>query len=619
MVVSVEGDAAGTSRGAQADRLVLVVVWIASALYLWRFVDGGWIPHDDGALAHSAERALRGELPHRDFDELYTGGLTYLHALALWLFGERLLSLRLLLLGATLAWVPAVYGIARRFVPPVVAGLATLSALAWSTPNYFASMPSWYCLFCATAGTLALLRHVDTGRRRWLVVAGLCGGLSITVKIVGLYYVAGALLFLGYREQTLAAGGEGSRHGVTRAVLVVESAAMLAFVASLVLLIRSRLQPSEVVQFVLPGAAVASVLVWNEATQGRGAFASRLRTLLRLIGPFALGVALPIALLVAPYVAAGAVSDLYRGVLVLPQKRLHGADMSLPPLLTLLAAVPYGIVVLLPKARVAGVFVVGVLALALAVSATPFAYPRLWASAQFSSIVAVVVGCVVLVRATRAGEVAAVRRQGVFCLLAMVATVGLVQFPYSAPSYFGFVAPLVILAFVAVVSVVPEASPSVHLGVLAVYLLFAVLRTNRGDVWDLGASYALPTPRVLLATARAGVRVDPAEAQEFDRVVQLIEEKRVGPFIYASPDCPELYFLTGSRNPTRRVSELLSELELSGQGLVDVLDAADVHIVVINRRPDFSPKLDAPTQAALAAHFPHAAKVRRFLVRWRDR
>ena len=416
----------------------------------------------------------------------------------------------------------------------------------------------------------------------------------------------------------LAAATGGERRGVS-ALLVVESGAMLAFVACLVLLIRSRLHPSEVAQFVLPGAAVAAVLVWNEATQGRGSFVSRLRALLRSIGPFALGVSIPIALLVAPYLAAGAMPDLYRGVLVLPQKRLRGASMSLPPLTSLLAAAPYGLVVLLPQARAAGVFFVGVLAVALTVSATPFGYPRIWASAQFSSIVAVVVGCVVLVRATRAGQVSAARRQGLFCLLAMVATTGLVQFPYSAPSYFCFVAPLVVLAFVAVVSIVPGASPGVHLSVLVFYLLFAVLRANRGDVWDLGAAFALPTPRVALASEHAGLRVDPAEAEEFDRVVQLIEEKRVGPFIYASPDCPELYFLTGSHNPTRRVIDFLSELDLSGRRLVDVLDAADVHVVAINQRPDFSPKLDAATQRALAARYPHAVKVRRFLVRWRDR
>ena len=42
---------------------------------------------------------------------------------------------------------------AARFVPPISAALVTAVAVAWSVPNYFASMPSYYNLFLATFGT----------------------------------------------------------------------------------------------------------------------------------------------------------------------------------------------------------------------------------------------------------------------------------------------------------------------------------------------------------------------------------------------------------------------------------------------------------------------------------
>ena len=57
---------------------ILLVVWIISAVYVSGFIRPGWIPHDEGSLAQSAERVLAGELPHRDFDEIYTGGLSFL-------------------------------------------------------------------------------------------------------------------------------------------------------------------------------------------------------------------------------------------------------------------------------------------------------------------------------------------------------------------------------------------------------------------------------------------------------------------------------------------------------------------------------------------------------------
>ena len=72
--------------------LWLLLVWAASAVYIYPFVDRGWVPHDEGLIGQSAERVLSGQLPHRDFDETYTGGLSYLHAVAFKLAGVRLIS-----------------------------------------------------------------------------------------------------------------------------------------------------------------------------------------------------------------------------------------------------------------------------------------------------------------------------------------------------------------------------------------------------------------------------------------------------------------------------------------------------------------------------------------------
>ena len=57
------------------SNLVLLIVLLLSAIYLIGRFDHGWGPHDEGALAQTAERVLRGELPRQDFDDIYTGGL----------------------------------------------------------------------------------------------------------------------------------------------------------------------------------------------------------------------------------------------------------------------------------------------------------------------------------------------------------------------------------------------------------------------------------------------------------------------------------------------------------------------------------------------------------------
>ena len=123
--------------------LTLALVWVIGAIYTASLLKGGWIPHDEGAFAQSAERVLMGELPHRDFDLGYTGGQSYLNAFAFWLLGTNLATLRIVLFIFFLAWVPAVYAIASRFVSPPGAGAATLLALTWSVANYPAAVTSW--------------------------------------------------------------------------------------------------------------------------------------------------------------------------------------------------------------------------------------------------------------------------------------------------------------------------------------------------------------------------------------------------------------------------------------------------------------------------------------------
>jgi hypothetical protein len=139
----------GSVRGNSSARSVaaLLVVWALSVGWLLKFLSDNWVPHDDGMLAQTAERVMHGQLPHRDFDEVYTGGLSYLHAAAFRLFGTNLFSIRLMLLVFFALWVPVLFYCASRFIGPLGAALVTFLGVAWSVPNYPTGMPSWYCLF----------------------------------------------------------------------------------------------------------------------------------------------------------------------------------------------------------------------------------------------------------------------------------------------------------------------------------------------------------------------------------------------------------------------------------------------------------------------------------------
>ena len=103
-------------------------VWVASAILGGTYLYRGWIPGDAGAIGHAAERVLGGELPHRDFIDVYTGGQALLNALGFRLFGVGIPTMRLILFVAFLAWVPTVWYIARRFVGLMLAAATTLLA-----------------------------------------------------------------------------------------------------------------------------------------------------------------------------------------------------------------------------------------------------------------------------------------------------------------------------------------------------------------------------------------------------------------------------------------------------------------------------------------------------------
>ena len=137
-------------------RLLLAAVLVFVTLYAAHGLKRGWVPADEGFLGQSAERVLHGELPHRDYSEGYTGGLTYLNAAAFRLFGTNLASMRYMLFLFFVIWVPAFHYAARRFVSAPVAGAVTVLAAAWSIPNYPAALPSWYNLFFATFGLAAV-------------------------------------------------------------------------------------------------------------------------------------------------------------------------------------------------------------------------------------------------------------------------------------------------------------------------------------------------------------------------------------------------------------------------------------------------------------------------------
>ena len=76
-----------------------------------------------------------------------------------------------------------------------------LNGVSWSYPNYPAAMPSWYNLFLLPLARRHCCAIWRSRTRRWLFVAGVFGGISLLIKIIGADHIAGVRLFLAFVEQ----------------------------------------------------------------------------------------------------------------------------------------------------------------------------------------------------------------------------------------------------------------------------------------------------------------------------------------------------------------------------------------------------------------------------------
>jgi hypothetical protein len=245
-------------------------------------------------------------------------------------------------------------------------------------------------------------------------------------------------------------------------------------------------------------------------------------------------------------------------------------------------------------------------------------YQTIWYSVRSLSVVAVLAGCLVLARSVQSNFISNRKRQEVLLLVTMTAMFSLVQFPFAAPIYFCYTAPLVGLALLAIVNVEPSAPKLLHLCLLIFYLLFALLWTNTGYVWNLGVRYTLYRPDSVLDLERGGLQVNATDKHEYKDLVGLIQKKQEGGYIYAAPDSPEVYFLSGLLNPTRAIFDFLDDSKGLPSRIPNLLEEKKVKVIVVNRDPHFSPPLNPEVVAFLEARFPRWIEIGRFIVRWKE-
>lgn len=611
-----------TSSSTRTNILILLLVWLLSATYLGVNLNKGWVPHDEGTLGQSAERVLRGEMPHRDFDDPYTGGLAFIDAFIFKLFGINLLWLRLFLFAAFLLWVPAVYLLARQFLGPWPAAGVTIVAVAWSVPNYPAALPSWFNLFFATFGALALAKYIRKPSLYWLLLAGLCGGCSFLFKSVAIYYIAAALLFFVYSEQILSRNENAPRQR-TPLYLAFLALSLSVFVVTLIKLVLPFGGVAQYLHFVFPGAAIALLLAYGEWASPTASDFSRFRALFGMAGPFLLAAAIPVITFALIYWSRGGFTALADGLFVGPLRRIvtarrppAGLVYECPPVIAALFVVEVAKLRDQPR-RFLSVFLTVFAALVLLFS-RKLGIALTVALASALGIVPVLVVAAVLVVSARSKNSAS-RSEGnqhIMLFFSLTVLMSLIQFPYSDVTYFCYFATLAALLTASLIARFERPPRMILIAAVAFYVLYAAFITN---AHFMGEPYASDYANAVLTLPRAGGLVVPkGDALVYGELVPFIQSRAGNNPILAGPDCPEVYFLSGLKNPTPVFFDSLEppkEYEKSMRALLDRPDY--INVAVLNESPEFSVSQLRLLQELISTRFPESRRIGTFTVYWR--
>ena len=613
---------------------------LAAFAILWTVVPYGMIAHDEGQYGQSAIRILGGELPHRDFHEMYSGGLSYWHALLFRLFGEQLVVLRRAMVVLAMPAVLAAYAIALRFTASsVLAAIVAVAGIIASVGTMHTVWANLYLGFVSMIIAWLLVRYCDDEQTKWIVAAGVLCGVGIAIKITGLYTLAAtalAITFCGTDRTASPADRSGPCDSTGWFERGYRWAVAAAAIAAGPLLVAAHPTANTLAYFAVPTISMGVALLAAGRRFSPRVMAQRHAMLC--------GAAAAVLLVfMTPWIAAGATSDLVDGLFIRPRVRL-GSAAYYPPtaLISCILALPLTIVCVAstgwkygrPLQWLGAAAVAGLLAMGLgAAPGSALSGNRIRLALEgwrWFPAVAFPIAAVMLARAAEARPLAAAQA---FATMALAAFFALNQYPFASPAYFFFTAPTTILAAVAIagLSARPPDSGSTERHDPA----------SRGGVRFRAAAVA---PAVACAAALAGFcllrfgvegffrefypRTDVTDRRTLSGLV--LPAWRVEPYaalrdifdttlradqtILAGPDCPEVYFFTGRPNLTPVMYDIFADRDALDAQLARLAGDDRIGGVVFNTISQFSPLWEEDLGRRLIRRMRQRVQVGKFIV-----
>ncbi|GAB4346582.1 MAG: hypothetical protein Kow0099_27880 [Candidatus Abyssubacteria bacterium] len=182
----------------------MLVAAVAAAYFLLTY-NRTLNPPDEGYLLYNYYKTASGQIPHLDFYDDYGPAIYWLGGALFRLFGTKIIVIRIFLVFLKSAMAVLIFLIGRKLMPTFFAIVASvLFILAWGDPlppGINILYAGHVCHFLALVGVLAMMWYVETGARRWLIIIGICMGLSLLIKLpTGIMDLIGFSVFLSMAE-----------------------------------------------------------------------------------------------------------------------------------------------------------------------------------------------------------------------------------------------------------------------------------------------------------------------------------------------------------------------------------------------------------------------------------
>lgn len=167
---------------AYIERVVPLLVFVISLLYLFLFRRYSAMDPDEGIVLQGAERILRGEMPYRDFFTFYTPGSFYLLAGIFRVFGDSFIVARTSIAIAGAEFSLITYLLARRVCSRQIALLAAGLTMTTGAAYRFLVLHNWDATFFACLSVYAAVRLLESRKITWAFATGSLVALTILIE-----------------------------------------------------------------------------------------------------------------------------------------------------------------------------------------------------------------------------------------------------------------------------------------------------------------------------------------------------------------------------------------------------------------------------------------------------